>query len=333
MRTDAAVQGPASFSGMIVVALVCLAPAGAAADSLGDYKDEKHDEGGASGSGETEDEGSSVGEVLGDVLGALGDDDHPHEDPDHHREQTSSSTSSSSDDEEEQKRRPRACHFERYYGCMRECEAGRETCRRQCRRDADWLCGRRAPPPSSQQIADRGEAGGGELDGTGLGGVGYRGLVEMGAGGVEGGALLTAEHRFRSGNFGGGLQLSYMWSEEDELLETDLGPAAFIRVGTAEYGVQPSVLVSMGNEVASRAGAGMRLYADWRFDNWMLAFNPMAGVVNGKFNAHLRTAIGFPISSDVYLKVGHDFRWVRELSSASESGMHGGFLSIGYDFR
>lgn len=297
-------------------------------DSLGDYKNEKHDGGSSSSDGDDDEDGTSVGEAIGDILTGLSNADSEDD-----YESPAASTSSSHRKSRTHTSVPQACHFERYYGCMNECEQSPETCRERCRRDAQWLCGTRATAHHTRDMTARNGTGWGAPEPIATDAPRFQGMFEMGIGAVEGGSMVTAEHRFRSGHFGAGAHVSYMWNREHRLVETDVGPAAFIPASRFQFGLQPSLLLSLGNDVETEAGTGLRLHADYLGTKLLLSFGPMGGVINGKFNLHTRTSVGYRFSEHIYGKIGHDFRHVRDLSSASESSMHGGFLNVGFQFQ
>lgn len=292
----------------------------ASAGTFGDYKDEKHESSGSSNSSSTNDSDSDDDDDEDSWGWFWGDDSEDHDDY---------------DDEDEGGREPekrytaRSCHYRRYRTCMSECGGSESRCHTDCRARTNRICGTpssfgaRQPGPNGIPAGTSdSDAPAPELDG-GLGG---------GLGIVNGAAIATGEVFVGWGTLGLGGQLSLMWNPNEMLVETDVGPRLYHGTGPFRFGLQPSLMLSGGNGVETLAGVGVRPSLHAERADWFVDVRPLVGYIGGNLNVHSRAGVGYDIGENLYIELGHDFRFVHSLSGGGGTGLHGGFLAIGTGF-
>lgn len=155
--------------------------------------------------------------------------------------------------------------------------------------------------------------------------------VEGGVGALAQNAVGATGHlRMRYGHVGGGATVTHLADGTDRLTEWDFGPAFFAGGPNFSIGAQPSLMVSQGNGVDPLLGGGLRGYGRLMLDQLFIDFDPMLGYINGQWNYHLRTGIGWRFSPNLHVKGAYDQRNILDLSDGVEhEPLQGAFLLIG----
>jgi hypothetical protein len=292
------------------------------AEPFQSYKEKKH-RGGSSGDGSSSNDESvnrrynenQAAEIIGSILSAIaaGPVDETYD-------------RRGSVVEEKKPRALGPCRYEEYHGCLRTCDADDSDCERQCRTYAESICGgtSNASPvlytyqPSSTDLeySERAES--------------FFATVEGGAGGVEGGAIGTLEGRFGFSHYGVGYQTSLLFGRGEWLLEGDIGPYLRLDQGDGILAIQPSLMVSLGDDVNNLVGGGARVFAGWQTDGFRGLIRPLFGVIGGQLNVHFRSSIGYRFSRSFFGQIGYDLRVLRSFGGPTESVVHGVFVGFGY---
>lgn len=139
----------------------------------------------------------------------------------------------------------------------------------------------------------------------------------------------------RYGHFGAGATSTFFADGDDWLSETDVGPAVFFDSDHIEFGLQPSLLISAGNDVRPELGVGVRSYTTAELgDRVMLHLDPMLGHVNRQWNYHLRVGASYRFTPNVYGRVSYDMRDILDLNDldVSRAAMQGVFGTVGVRF-
>lgn len=304
---------------MVAISAVTTGEFGAvSAGTLGEYKDEKHDSSGSSSSGSTDDDSESDGD----------DDDDASWDWLWSGDSEENEVDSGSREQEEQVRyTARSCHYRRYQNCMAACGGTKSRCHVDCTARTNEICG--APKAYGVRGSGTGTAGMASPGPSETSSLDVDGKLGGGFGVVEDGALATSELFLGWGTLGVGGQFSVMWNPRDILFETDVGPRLYSGEGAFRYGVQPSLMFSAGNGVDTLAGVGVRSSLHAEESGWFVDARPLVGYIGGNLNVHSRAGVGYYIGEDVYLELGHDFRFVHGLAGDPGVALQGGFLAIG----
>lgn len=162
-------------------------------------------------------------------------------------------------------------------------------------------------------------------------------LIAEGGGGFLAGGIGagTANVQARFGPVGVGGMTSYLNDGSDWLAETDVGPAGYIAGGMLMYGLQPSLLISQGNDVETEYGFGVRSYTTLYAGQIMGHFDPMLGYINGQWNYHLRVGASYRITPGAYVRVSYDYRDIVDLNDLdiSQARLQGVMLTVGGRFN
>ncbi len=157
-------------------------------------------------------------------------------------------------------------------------------------------------------------------------------IVEGGAGALLQGTMAgTTNLQARFGPAGFGAMNTTLTDGSDWLSETDLGPTVTIVSPTLMFSLQPSVLLSHGNDVEALVGGGVRSYTTAYFDQVMIHFDPMLGVINGQWNYHLRLGGSYRFTPGLYARLSYDYRDIVDLTDLdiSQASLQGIVLTVG----
>ncbi len=160
--------------------------------------------------------------------------------------------------------------------------------------------------------------------------------MEVGLGLLEGGAMgVSGNIAFRQRFFGFGANTSYLWQDNDYLVETDVGPMFYMGSKSFIAGFQPSVLISQGNGVDTEYGFGLRAPTRFYSDRVLLMFNPMLGRINNLWNYHLKISIGYRLTPTLGLFGGYEYRDIVDLNDLdiTTASLQGGFLYLRYNLN
>lgn len=307
---------------LLALAFVTRSAATVYAEPFQSYKEKKH-RGGSSAKGTSSDKESTsrryneaqAAEIIGSILSVIasGPVDGTYD-------------RRGSVVEEKEPRALGPCRYEEYHGCMRTCDEDDTDCERQCRAYAESICAgtSNASPvlytyqPSSTDLeySERAES--------------FFATVEGGAGGVEGGAIGTLEGRFGFSHYGVGYQTSLLFGRGEWLLEGDIGPYLRLDQGDGLLAIQPSLMVSLGDDVNNLVGGGARVFAGWQTDGFRGLIRPLFGVIGGQLNVHFRSSVGYRFSRSFFGQIGYDLRVLRSFGGPTESVVHGLFVGFGY---
>lgn len=249
--------------------------------------------------------------------------------------------------------------------CMQECDDRRETCRATCEKEAPAFCEARQKrrrrkqagvvakgasvgagavavfvdnriPRKDQQGGQSGE-GGGEPDPYAIYWNRLDAQANVGGGYLFAGAGIgTGTMRLRFSHFGLSGQVSHLNDGTDFLTESDVGPTFYIHSPIVLFGLQPSLLVSSGNDVDTFFGGGVRSYTEVHLTRrFLLNFDPMLGYINGQWNYHLRVGATYRLTPRFQANLSYDFRDIVDLNDLdiSQSRLQGVLLQVGFRFN
>jgi hypothetical protein len=248
------------------------------------------------------------------------------------------------------------CVSEYIKRCQSKCTKKEQTCMKQCTRTAAQFCEERKKKRFNQQV-------GLAAKGTSLA-VGaiavmlddemptvdpngkllvneYTKLwnkpsfnMELGGGLLNSGTMEAhTTIGLRKGSWGFGANIHYLWNSEDYLMEADVGPMFYLPSASFIAGLQPSLLISEGNDVDREYGFGLRAPTRMYIDQFLLIFNPMLGRINSLWNYHLKVSIGYRFHPKFGIFGGYEYRDIVDLNDLdiTTASMQGAFLFLRYN--
>lgn len=155
------------------------------------------------------------------------------------------------------------------------------------------------------------------------------GLLEVGAVGVN----TSIGFRYNALGFGG--NISYLWDEDDYLVETDVGPMFYLPSASFVAGFQPSLLISDGNGVDREYGFGLRAPTRYYVDKFLFIFSPMLGRINSQWNYHLKVSLGYRFHPMMGIFGGYEYRDIVDLDDLdiTTASLQGAFVYLRYNFN
>jgi len=160
-------------------------------------------------------------------------------------------------------------------------------------------------------------------------------VFELGGGLISDVGAGTAVARGRvMPSVGLGATTTLLADSDDWLNETDLGPILYLDSRHIEFGLQPSLLVSAGNDVSTEFGAGVRSYTTVDLGRLSLHLDPMLGRINRQWVYHLRPGVSYRFTPAVYARVSYDYRDVLDMGDLdiSQASMQGVMGTVGFRF-
>ncbi len=244
--------------------------------------------------------------------------------------------------------------------CMQQCDDRREVCRSTCEQEAPGFCAERQKRRRRKQAGvvakgasvgagavavfvdnriPREQASGegarvGEPDPYAIAWNWFDAQANFGGGYLFAGAGIgTGTMRLRYSHFGISGQVSHLNDGQTYLNEIDVGPTGYIHSPIVLFGLQPSLLISNGNDVEALFGAGVRSYTEVHLGRkFLINFDPMLGYINRQWNYHLRVGATYRFTPTLQANLSYDFRDVVDLNDLdiSQSRLQGILLQVGF---
>jgi len=246
------------------------------------------------------------------------------------------------------------CHEEYILQCKAKCKESDNACKLKCSSTAKEFCAEREKKRRNEQIklAAKGAtlAVGvigvlldDEMPKVGPNGQKYKIspytkfwnrtsiTTDTGFGVLEGGANgISSSMWIRKRSWGIGGQLSYLWQGDEYLMEGDIGPTFYLPSASIVAGIQPSLLVSSGNNVQTEYGFGVRAPTNFYINQSVVVFSPLLGTINNQWFYHLKVAFGYRFHPNVGAFLGYEYRDIVDLNDLdiSTASLQGAFLYL-----
>jgi hypothetical protein len=263
-------------------------------------------------------------------------------------------------DYKKQKHEPRAevtsesCETAYTRDCSAKCASGDAACAQGCTKGAPAFCEAREDRRSTKKLelfakgASLGAGAVGMLFDDKMGEVAAGGDVaiseyaviwnrpsltlDAGAGYLDSGtklATMTTAFRYRA--FGLSGSVDYLWDQTDHLAEVDFGPTFYLGTAHFLFGLQPSALLSTGNDVLPEWGGGLRTLTTYMNGQFFAYLNPMLGKMNRNWLYDLKVGVGYRLTPAMQLSAGYSYRDVVDLNDLdiSSASLQGAFLRLG----
>lgn len=156
---------------------------------------------------------------------------------------------------------------------------------------------------------------------------------DFGVGYVQGGAYgLTANAAFRYDHFGLGANVAYLNQSGDSLGEYDVGPQFYFGSTHISAGVQPSLLGSTGSGLKPEYGFGVRTNTMVYVGQFYLLLSPLLGKINDEWLFHFRFGGGWRFTPNWAAHLVFEHRSVVDLATlaVSRASLNGVFLNLSF---
>jgi len=143
--------------------------------------------------------------------------------------------------------------------------------------------------------------------------------------------LATATMRLRLRFLGVSAMYSHLTEGSDTLDELDFGPTFYFANSVITFGIQPSILVSSGNDTRTLYGKGLRTWTRAYLGPLVGVLDTMLGKINGQWNYHGRIGAGLRLTPRLFAIVGVDFRDIVDLTDLdiSTASLQGVMVGVG----
>jgi len=156
---------------------------------------------------------------------------------------------------------------------------------------------------------------------------------DVGAGYVQGGAYgITLSGAFRVEHFGLGANAAYLNDKGDTLGEWDIGPSFYLGSTHLSAAITPSWIGSAGSGIKPESGFGVRTTTVAYINQVYVLFSPLLGKINDEWLFHLRAGLGWRFTPDWAAHLVFEHRSVIDLATLqiSSASLNGVFLNLSF---
>lgn len=157
--------------------------------------------------------------------------------------------------------------------------------------------------------------------------------LDFGAGYLQGGAYgLTLSGQFRYDHFGLGANVAYLNEKGDSLGEYDLGPQFYLGSTYISAAIQPSLIGSSGSGIKPEYGFGVRTTTTVYAGQFYVLLSPLLGKINDEWLFHLRFGAGWRFTPNWAAHLVFEHRSVVDLATLAiaSASLNGVFLNLSF---
>ncbi len=157
--------------------------------------------------------------------------------------------------------------------------------------------------------------------------------LDFGLGYLQGGAYgITASGAFRYEHFGLGVNTAYLNDSGDTLGEWDIGPSFYLGSTYLSAAITPSWIGSAGSGIKPESGIGVRTTTVAYLKQVYILFSPLLGKINAEWLFHLRAGVGWRFTPAWAAHLVYEHRSVVDLATLqiASASLNGVFLNLSF---